>query len=144
MVYDLTGKSVQRVELAVTNCGYSSLVKVIMAKQNDKNSRFIHAIVHDANSTIDCTPCTVQLNGKLPDGTALFSYGEIINKDPYVLIPSDFLSQIGRVTCDITLTGAYNDLKAGVGNSTGITEVIVDNEKFATMVTENGRYTFVL
>ncbi len=143
MAYDLTGKSVQRVELAVTNCGYNSLVKVIMAKQNDRNSRFIHAIVHDANSIIDCSPCTVQLNGRLPDGTALVSYGEIIKKDPYVLIPSDFLSQVGRVTCDITLTGTYKDLKAGVGNSTGISEVNVDEEKFSTMVTENGRYTFM-
>lgn len=142
MAYELKGKAVQRVELAVTNCGYNSPIKVIMAKQNDKNSRFIHAIIHDSDGIIDCSACTIQLNARLPDGTHMVSYGEIVNKHPYVLIASDLLSQVGRVACDITLTGTCGDVKAGVGSSVGVTDVKVDAEKFKAQTTEGGRYVF--
>lgn len=141
MAYELKGKAVQRVELAVTNCGYNSPIKVIMAKQNDKNSRFIHAIIHDSNGVVDCSACTIQLNARLPDGTHMVSYGEIVDNQPYVLIASDILSQVGRVACDITLTGACDDVKAGLG-SVGVTGVTVDKETFASKTKQGGRYIF--
>lgn len=142
MAYELKGKAVQRVELAVTNCGYNSPIKVIMAKQNDKNSRFIHAIIHDSDGIIDCSACTIRLNARLPDGTYMVCYGEIVNEHPYVLIASDLLSQVGRVACDITLIGTCGDVKAGVGSSVGVTDVKVDAEKFKAQTTEGGRYVF--
>lgn len=143
MAYDLTGKAIQRLELAVTNSGYNSLVKVIMAKKNDINSRFLHVILHDAKSKINCANCTVQFNATLPDGTPLVSYGELIKDEIYVKIPGNALKQVGRVTCDISVIGAYDELFAGVGESTGINGVEVDKESFSGMIQEGGYYTFI-
>ena len=141
-MYDLTGKSVQRLELAIGNKGYNSPVKVLMAKQNDINSRFIHAIIHDATSKLEFDGCIVQLNSILPDGTPIVSCGEIQGGDPYVKLPRDVLSQEGRVSCEISLTGSYKEVSASISTSVGLTQALVEYDTFAEKISKGGKYTF--
>lgn len=142
MAYDLKGKAVQLVELSVVGRGYGAPTKVIMAKQNDVNSRFIRAKLHDEHAILDCTGCEVQLNATLADGTTICSYGEVHDGQPCVKLTGDMLADVGKLTCDITVTGKYDDIDIGVGESTGIIAASYDKSKFEEEITIAGTHIF--
>lgn len=142
MAYDLKGKAVQLVELSVVGRGYGAPTKVIMAKQNDVNSRFIRAKLHDEHAILDCTGCEVQLNATLPDGSVICSYGEVHDGQPCVKLTGDMLAEVGKLTCDITVTGKYDDIDISVGDSTGIIAASYDKAKFEEEIITAGTYTF--
>ena len=106
MAYNLKGKSIQQLKLSTD--GSESSVKVIIAKQSDVNSRFICPILTDSRGVIDCSELSVQLNVTTPNGTKLTSYGEVIEKKAYVKINREMLSELGKLSCDITYTGYDN------------------------------------
>ena len=128
MSFNITGKSVQYLDLSVSENGYSGMLKVLTAKQNDTNSRFINFTIHDTKSRINCSPDIIRLNTKLPDGTPIYSLGEVIDGEMYVKLSTDMLEQAGRCVCDISLSGesAVNMSTT----STSISQLNVNENKF--------------
>lgn len=140
----LAGKSIQELELGVSNTGYSSAVKVVLAKQNDDNSRYIHPIIYDGTKIMECKDSIIRCNGKLPNGASVATYGEIINGKPYIKINKSFLNQVGVVPCDISIITPIADLSATSGISQGITTVEINSDIFANKTEKkSGVYVFI-
>lgn len=111
MAFDLVGKAVKKLRLSTVDYN-SSPVKIIPAQSGDVNSRFFSITLFDDRGDILLAPYTkVTLNAALPDGELQMTEGEI-NKDKNIAIckiAGSMLSQIGKVSCDILLTGKDNN-----------------------------------
>lgn len=140
MAYEITNKVVYPLQLCVGNAKASNK-QIISAKHNDINSRFLQIkFVNLNNETINTDNSIVRLNAKLPNGKHIISYGEKINGEDYIKIYGSLLSQVGTVSCDISLIGDY--VQASI-ISTTINSVEVDAQIFGAAAMLSGNYEFI-
>lgn len=108
MAFDLAGKAVKNLRLPTVNYN-NSTIKIIPAQEGDINSRFLSVTLFDDRGTISLDYYTkATLNVTLPDGELQMAEGEI-DKDKNIVvckIAGSMLSQLGKVSCDILLTGS--------------------------------------
>lgn len=118
MAFDLVGKAVKNLRLPTVDYNNSPL-KIIPAQEGDINSRYFSVTLYDDRGDISLANyAKVTLNATLPDGELQMSEGEIdkVNNLAVCKIAGSMLSQLGKVSCDILLTG--NDTS---GTATSLT-----------------------
>ena len=107
MAFDLVGKAVKNLRLPTVDYN-NSPIKIIPAQEGDINSRFFSVTLFDDRGDIPLTPYTKAiLSATLPDGERQMAEGEIDQKKNIAIckIAGSMLSQLGKVSCDILLTG---------------------------------------
>jgi len=107
MAFDLVGKAVKNLRLPTVDYN-NSPIKIIPAQEGDINSRFFSVTLFDDRGDIPLTPYTkATLNATLPDGELQMAEGEIDKEKNIAIckIAGSMLSQLGKVSCDILLTG---------------------------------------
>lgn len=107
MAFDLVGKAVKNLRLPTVDYN-NSPIKIIPAQEGDINSRFFSVTLFDDRGDIPLTPYTkATLNATLPDGDLQMAEGEIDKEKNIAIckIAGSMLSQLGKVSCDILLTG---------------------------------------
>lgn len=107
MAFDLVGKAVKKIRLPTVNYD-NSPIKIIPAQCGDVNSRFFEIEMYDDRGDIDVSHYdTVILNATLPDGSLQIAEGEIREEAKIVVckIAGSMLSQSGKITCDVSLSG---------------------------------------
>lgn len=111
MDFDLIGKAVKILQLPTVDY-YNSSIKVIPAQKGDVNSRYFCVKLFDDRGDISLKNyTTVVLNATLPDGTPQNVKGEIDKENNTAIckLASSMISQPGRVSCDILLSGTDSD-----------------------------------
>ncbi len=107
MAFDLVGKAVKNLRLPTVNYD-NSPIKIIPAQEGDTNSRYFSVTLYDDRGDIDVSAYSkVVLNATMPDESLQNIEGEINTTDNVAVckIAGSMLSQMGRVACDILLTG---------------------------------------
>ena len=107
MAFDLVGKAVKNLRLPTVDYN-NSPIKIIPAQEGDINSRFFSVTLFDDRGDIPLTPYTKAiLSATLPDGERQMAEGEIDKEKNIAIckIAGSMLSQLGKVSCDILLTG---------------------------------------
>lgn len=107
MAFDLVGKAVKNLRLPTVNYN-NSPIKIIPAQEGDINSRFFSVTLFDDRGNIPLTPYTkATLNATLPNGEVQIAEGEIDKEKNIAIckIAGSMLSQLGKVSCDVLLTG---------------------------------------
>lgn len=105
MAVDLIGKAVKRLRLPTVNYDLAP-VPIVSAQVGDANSRRLMVTLYDDRGDIDLSPYTsLMLKGVLPSGVTKYSEETPLTKpdntQAVVPIVSDFLSEEGRVSCNI-------------------------------------------
>ncbi len=121
MSFDLVGKAVKNLRLPTVKYD-NSPIKIIPAQEGDVNSRYFSVTLFDDRGDIDLSIYSqVALNATMPDDTLQIVAGEINTEDNLAVckIASSMLSQLGKVSCDITLTGTdANDATVSLTSQT--------------------------
>lgn len=117
MAFDLVGKAVKNLRLPTVD--YNSPIKIIPAQEGDINSRFFSITLFDDRGDIPLSIYTSAcLNATLPDGEVQMATGEVDQEKNVVIckISGSMLTQLGKVACDVLLTGQDR-----YGDSTSLT-----------------------
>ena len=107
MAFDLVGKAVKNLRLPTVNYDHSP-VKIIPAQEGDVNSRYFSVTLYDDRGDIPVSEYNkVTLNATLPDESLQLAEGEINTEENVAVckIAGSMLKQLGKVSCDIILTG---------------------------------------
>lgn len=108
MSFDLVGKAVKNLRLPTVDYN-NSLTKIIPAQKGDVNSRYFSVTLYDDRGTVSLRNYNkVVLNATLPDGTLQFAEGALDKTNNLAIckIAGSMLTQVGKVSCDILLTGS--------------------------------------
>lgn len=103
MAFDLAGKAIKNLRMSAVNYS-NSHIEVVPQESNE----FIGITLFDDRGDICLSPySSVILCATLPDGNLYTEEGEILKKENVAIcqITGGILSQIGRVSCDVRLSG---------------------------------------
>ena len=107
MAFDLVGKAVKNLRLPTVDYN-NSPIKIIPAQEGDVNSRFFSVTLFDDRGDIPLTPYSkATLNATLPDGELQMAEGEVDKEKNVAVckIAGSMLTQLGKVSCDVLLSG---------------------------------------
>lgn len=142
MPYDLMDKEISKLKLETNPSYYDGYTKAIVAKQNDINSRLLCVDIFASGERVDISKYSTKMNVKMPNNKHLATNGQLIDGNLYFRIYDSMLTQIGHISCDVSLYKECINVVADTDGSINYTDVTVEQDTFINKVGDLGSYIF--